>query len=148
MILMAFIDGQKRFLNNMNLTKAPLASILISICFHIYLSWLFVWKMKLGIVGTGYAATITNLINYLFLTIISFCHSEVRQTMVWPDKNTFQGITGYTSLGLPFVYMSALEFWVYDIMILMAGYISVQAQACQIIAVTLIEMIWMISIGF
>ena len=46
MILMAFIDGQRRFLNMMNLTKGPLVAITISVCFHVYLSWYFVWNLN------------------------------------------------------------------------------------------------------
>jgi Na+-driven multidrug efflux pump len=75
---MAFIDGQRRFLNMMNLTKGPLIAILISVGFHVYLSWYFVWNLDYGIVGTGYASTITNLTNYVFLIIISLCDSDIR----------------------------------------------------------------------
>ena len=130
MILMAFIDGQRRFLNMMNLTKGPLVAILVSVTIHIYLSWYFVWKLEYGIVGTGYASSITNLINYACLLLISILDSEVRQTIVFPDKRSFNGIKGYLMIGAPVVFMSAIEFWVYDIMILMAGYVGVQAQAC------------------
>ena len=127
MILMAFIDGQRKFLNMMNLTKGPMIAILISILFHIYLSWYFVWKLDLGIVGTGYASTITNLTNYVTLIIISLSNAEVRKTIALPDRRSFDGIPGYLKIGAPVVFMSAIEFWVYDIMILMAGYIGVQA---------------------
>jgi len=144
---MAFIDGQRRFLNMMNLTKGPMVAIGISVCCHVYLSWYFVWKLGYGIVGTGYASTITNLMNYTFLIIISFTNSEIRKTMVFPDRRSINGIKGYLKIGAPVVFMSAVEFWVYDIMILMSGFIGVQAQACQIVAITLIEFIWMISIG-
>jgi len=127
---MAFIDGQRRFLNMMNLTKGPLIAIIISVCFHVYLSWYFVWNLNYGIVGTGYASTITNLTNYVFLIIISVCDSDIRKTMVALDIRCFKGIKGYLEKGAPVVFMSACEFWVYDFMILMAGFIGVQAQAC------------------
>jgi MATE family multidrug resistance protein len=77
MILMAFIDGQRRFLNMMNLTKGPLIAIIISVCFHVYLSWYFVWNLNYGIIGTGYVSTITNASNYIFLIIISVCNSDI-----------------------------------------------------------------------
>ena len=130
MILMAFIDGQRRFLNMMNLTKGPLVAIIFSVCFHLYLSWYFVWNLDYGIIGTGYAATITNLTNYVLLLIISVCDEDIRKTMMFPDARCLSGIKGYLEMGAPIVFMSAIEFWVYDIMILMAGYIGVQAQAC------------------
>jgi len=92
---MAFIDGQRRFLNMMNLTKGPLVAISFSVCFHLYLSWYFVWNLDYGIVGTGYAATITNLTNYVLLLIISVCDEDIRKTMVFPDGRSFRGIKGY-----------------------------------------------------
>jgi multidrug resistance protein, MATE family len=127
MILMAFIDGQRKFLNMINLTKAPLISIVISILFHVFLSWYFVWKLNYGIIGTGYASTITNLTNYVCLIIISLCNEEVRKTMVWPDRRSFDGIYGYLKMGAPVVFMTAIDFWVYDIMFLMASFIGVKA---------------------
>lgn len=92
---MAFIDGQRRFLNMMNLTKGPLVAIAFSVCFHLYLSWYFVWNLDYGIVGTGYAATITNLTNYVLLLIISVCDEDIRKTMVFPDSRSIRGIKGY-----------------------------------------------------
>ena len=127
MILMAFIDGQRKFLNMINLTKAPLIAIVISILFHLFLSWYFVWKLNYGIIGTGYASTITNLTNYVCLIIISLCNEEVRKTMVWPDRRSLDGIYGYLKMGAPVVFMTAIDFWVYDIMFLMASFIGVKA---------------------
>lgn len=43
--------------------------------------------------------------------------------------------------------MLCLEFWVYDLMILMAGYIGVKEQACQIVVINIVALIWMVSIG-
>jgi Na+-driven multidrug efflux pump len=114
----------------MNLTKGPLVAISISVCFHVYLSWYFVWHLGYGIVGTGYASTMTNLSNYIFLLIISVTDKEIRKTISWPDMRSINGIPGYLEKGAPVVFIDAIEFWVYDFMILMAGYIGVQAQAC------------------
>ena len=71
LLLMGLIDGQRRFLNMMNQTRTPMIAYYISIVFHIFLSWLFVWKLNYGIFGTGIASTITNSINYLFLIFLS-----------------------------------------------------------------------------
>ena len=102
-----------------------MTAILISVCIHVFLSWYFVWKLELGIVGTGYASCITNFCNYAFLIIISFSSDEVRKTIALPDRRSISGIIGYLKMGAPVVFMSAVEFWVYDIMIIMAGYIGV-----------------------
>ena len=59
------------------------------------------------------------------MIIISFSSDEVRKTIALPDRRSISGIIGYLKMGAPVVFMSAVEFWVYDIMIIMAGYIGV-----------------------
>lgn len=144
---MGLIDGQRRFLNMMNQTRAPMIAYYISIFFHIGLSYLFVWKLDYGIKGTGIASTLTNSINYLFLICFSNSIPEIKEAITLPDSRVFSGLWQYLSLGIPSTIMLCLEFWVYDLMILMAGYIGVKEQACQIVVINIVALIWMVSIG-
>jgi len=126
MMLMGLIDGQRRFLNMMNQTRTPMLAYYISIVFHIILSWVFVWKLDYGIVGTGIASTLTNSINYIFLLVLSKCIPSIQDAIKLPDARAFTGLWQYLKLGIPSTIMLCLEFWVYDIMILMSGYIGVK----------------------
>ena len=70
----------------MNQTRTPMIAYYISIGFHILLSYIFVWRLDYGIIGTGIASTITNSINYLFLLILSSSINEIEETIKLPDK--------------------------------------------------------------
>ena len=61
----------------------------VSICFHIILSYIFVWKLDYGIVGTGLASNITNVINYGFLLTLSPYIKEIEGTIKLPDSQMF-----------------------------------------------------------
>lgn len=126
LMLMGLIDGQRRFLNMMNQTKAPMAACYISISFHILLSYIFVWKLDYGIQGTGYASTITNLINYFALLVLSYCIPDIHEAIAWPDSRALYGLCEYLRIGIPSTIALCLQFWVYDFMILMAGFIGVK----------------------
>lgn len=89
LMLMGLIDGQRRFLNMMNQTRAPMFAYYVAILFHIALSYLFVWKMNMGIKGTGLASALTNVINYLFLLCFSNCIPEINDAITRPDKRVF-----------------------------------------------------------
>jgi len=125
-MLMGLIDGQRRFLNMMNQTRTPMIAYYVSIAFHILLSYIFVWKLDYGILGTGIASTLTNSINYIFLLVLSSCIPDIKEAITLPDSRALSGLGEYLKLGIPSTVMLCLEFWVFDLMILMAGYIGVK----------------------
>lgn len=85
--------------------------------------------MELGIVGIGYASTLSNLTVYSSLIIYSSCIPELKEAVFLPDKKTFRMLSQYLALGVPSVLMMMLEWWAYEVMTLMAGYIGVNEQA-------------------
>ena len=88
--------------------------------------WLFVTKMGLGIAGVGYASTISNLTVYVSVVIYTSFVPEIQDAVFMPDKRTFRGIDQYLSLGVPSALMIMLEWWAYEVMTLMAGYLGVE----------------------
>jgi len=82
--------------------------------------------MHLGIAGVGYASTISNLTVYVSVVIYSSCCPEISEAVILPDKKTFRGIGQYLSLGVPSALMLMLEWWAYEVMTLMAGYLGVE----------------------
>ena len=101
LMLMGLIDGQRRFLNMMNQTKAPMVACYFSISLHIFLSYIFVWKLGYGIAGTGYASTITNLFNYFALLVFSYTIKDIREAVALPDRRAFSGLYEYLAIGIP-----------------------------------------------
>lgn len=80
----------------------------------------------LGIVGIGYASTISNMTVYVSLLIYSSCIPEIAAAIQIPDRKSIHGIGQYLSLGIPSAMMLCLEWWAYEVMTLMAGYLGVE----------------------
>ena len=99
---------------------------IVGILMHIGWCEYFVTMHRMGIVGIGYASTISNLTVYLSLLIYSSWIPEISSAIFFPNKKTLMGLGQYLALGIPSAMMLCLEWWAYEIMTLMAGYISVE----------------------
>jgi MATE family multidrug resistance protein len=71
----------------------------------------------------------------MFLVINTYisCCKELQEAWIMPDWSTIRGINDYLKLGIPSSAMLCLEWWSFEIMILIAGYISIKASATAII---------------
>lgn len=75
--------------------------------------------------GTGIASAITNSIIYLIVLVYTACLPEIKEVNTLPNRKTFANIGQYLVLGVPTAAMMCLEWWAYEVMTLMAGYIGV-----------------------
>ena len=96
-----------------------------SLIFHFFSSWFFVQKLGLGILGTGYAYAASNLVSFVSLLIITNTIDEINEAVVYPNSESFQKIGEYLELGVPSTAMLCLEWWVYELMMLIVGTIGV-----------------------
>ena len=83
----------------------------------------------MDIKGTGYATSLTNLIAFVGILTFSLRDPEIRKSLQWPNKKIFSGVRDYLALGIPSAIMLMLEWWAYELMTLMSGYIGVNEQA-------------------
>lgn len=97
--------------------------------------------------GVGYASTISNITVYVSLLIYSTCIPSISEAIFLPDKKVFRGIGQYMALGIPSAMMLCLEWWAYEVMTLMAGYIGVTAQAAQIVLMNMVAFMFMFALG-
>lgn len=71
--------------------------------------------------------------------------------MIWPDSRTFVGIWPYIKLAVPTTIMICLDWWVWELMILMCGYFPedtrVTQQAAQIVIMNIVALAYMVGIG-
>lgn len=58
-----------------------------------------------------------------------------------------EGVIEYFYLGIPSALMICIEWWAYEVITILAGYISVEAQATQVVLTNIGALIWMISLG-
>jgi multidrug resistance protein, MATE family len=78
----------------------------------------------LGIIGTGYAGIISRITIYIVLLIYTYLTPDLKPAIIWPDKRTFTGIFKYLELGIPSTLMLCLDWWAWELMVLISGYFA------------------------
>lgn len=95
---------------------------------HFLWTNIFVVKLEMGITGTGIALIITNTIIFLSQILYSiYLIPEISVCNQWPDSRTynFEGIKSYMRIGFPSMVMTCLDWWVFELMVLMSGWLYV-----------------------
>lgn len=115
----------------MRITTVPMISQLIASFFHLPLCLLLTFKADMGIYGLGLATSITNF-NLLLLTIIQCCfNKKVKQAVTCPGKESLRGWGEYLKVAIPSAVILCSEWWAFEVLTIVAGLISVEAQAVQ-----------------
>jgi Na+-driven multidrug efflux pump len=64
-----------------------------------------------------------------------------------PDSDTFRGWCEYLEVALPATAMICAEFWFFELLVIIAGTLSVPIQASQVILISYAELFAMIFYG-
>ncbi len=89
--MQAHIDIHRRFLNSIGKNSVPLISLFIGMIFHLFFNWYFVLHLEMGIIGTGIAGVIMNVIVFIIqFTYANVYIKELKYALKLPDRRTFQ----------------------------------------------------------
>jgi len=83
----------------------------------------------MGIQGIGIATSITYFSDFILITIYVGKLENLKESWFLPTRDCFVGLFEFLKIGIPSAAMLCLEWWSYEIMTLLAGYISVSAMA-------------------
>lgn len=102
----------------------------------------------MGIKGLGLATSVTNF-NLLTITLI-YCHCtpDISRALVMPTKSCFRGWSEYLKVSLPSTVMICAEWWAFEVLTIVSGMISVEAQAVQTIVTSGCAILFEIPLGF
>lgn len=107
--LFAYATAQPlmKFLQSQSLILPMLLSSIITLCLHIPLSWVLVFKSGLGIVGAALAISISYWLYTFILGSYILCSVSCKPTQSPLSKDAFTGINEFLRVALP----SALMIW-------------------------------------
>jgi multidrug resistance protein, MATE family len=126
-------NSLQKFLNCLQKNNVPLIALLIGQVLHVFWSWVFVIKLQYGIVGTGIASIISNGTIFLICAVYASMLEDIKESIFWPDYRSFQGLTEYLKIGVPQTLMLCSEWWAFELITLITGYLGVKTQAAQIL---------------
>ena len=148
LVMYGFVDIQRKFLNMVGRSNVPLIAVACGEVVHLYLCKVLVWDNHMNVTGIGIASSAANLVNFLIMLVYTCFISEVKDANFFPRYEPIWELKEQFNLGLASSVMMCLEWWAYEIMLIMTGPLGVVAQAAIVLLVSLNFFVWHIFLGF
>jgi Na+-driven multidrug efflux pump len=87
----------------------------------------------MGIKGLALASVIRELCGYVLLLIYTNNQEDISEAVFMPDSESFDNLGEQIKLAVPAAIMVMLEWWIWELMILISGYLGVAEQASTVI---------------
>ncbi|KAK6146825.1 hypothetical protein DH2020_020694 [Rehmannia glutinosa] len=117
--------------------------------FHIFMCWLFLFKIKLGSRGAALANAVSYWINVLLLALYVKFSTACAETFTGFSREAFNGILGFLRLAIPSAIMICFEYWSFEMVVLLSGRLPNPKLETSVLSISLNTcwMVYMISVG-
>lgn len=82
----------------------------------------------MGVRGAGLASMLTHLTCYVSYSLYFQLSKELNESWFLPNKKCLEGLREYFNFGVIGIFLVCAESWNRELMILITGYLSVDAQ--------------------
>ncbi|XVE84900.1 hypothetical protein DITRI_Ditri17bG0048700 [Diplodiscus trichospermus] len=110
-----------RYFQTQSLITPMLICSSASLLFHIPLCWALVFKSGLENIGGALAISISNWLNVIFLALYMWYSPTCTKTRAPITMELFQGIREFFRFAIPSAVMVCLEWWSFELLILLSG---------------------------
>lgn len=110
-----------KFLQSQSLIFPMLLSSAATLCIHIPLCWIMVFKSGLGNIGAAFSISITYWINLAILVLYIKYSDSCKVTRAPISMEAFSGIAEFLKLAVPSAVMICLEWWSFELLVLLSG---------------------------
>ncbi|KAG5247364.1 protein DETOXIFICATION [Salix suchowensis] len=110
-----------RYFQSQSLIHPILMSTCAALGFHIPLCWALIYKWELGNAGAAFAIGASYWLNVILLALYMVFSSSCGKTRTIYWNDIFSSITKFFHLALPSAVMVCLEWWTFELVILLAG---------------------------
>ncbi|KAK3189565.1 hypothetical protein Dsin_029126 [Dipteronia sinensis] len=117
----AFLQPLIRYLQTQSLTIPMFLSSCVTLCLHIPLCWALVFKSGLGNIGAALSISISYWLNVIFLGIYMYFSPACAKTRGPISMELFHGIGEFFKFAIPSAVMICLEWWSFELLVLMSG---------------------------
>ena len=100
---------------------------------HAPLCYYFVENRGLDVVGLSYASLVSFSCEFVYLLIFTHCKRSIKDAFKLPYIVAFKDWGSYLDLALPAVLNSCSDWWAFEILIFISGYVGVTQQAAFVI---------------
>ncbi|KAL5763381.1 hypothetical protein ACOSP7_019645 [Xanthoceras sorbifolium] len=138
-----------RYFQTQSLTFPMFLSSCVTLCLHIPLCWGLVFKSSLGNIGAALAISISYWLNVIFIGVYMYFSPACAKTRVPISMELFQGIGEFFKFAIPSAVMICLEWWSFELLVLMSGLLPNPQLETSVLSVCLdtIETLFTITYG-
>ncbi|KAK5107252.1 hypothetical protein LTR62_001606 [Meristemomyces frigidus] len=141
----ATFETGKRFMQAQNNFTAGLYVLVVCLPINIFLNWLLVYHLQLGIPGCALSAAVTNFLRPIFLAIYALWW-QPSSLKCWPRALTVRAVFSewgsISRLAAPATLMTLSEWMAFEVLQISSSYLSEAALAAQTFAGTGANLAW------
>ncbi|CAL5028012.1 unnamed protein product [Urochloa decumbens] len=126
-----------RFLQSQNIVLPVMLSSGVTALNHVLVCWVLVYKTGLGYKGAALATAISYLTNVSILAIYVRLAPACENTRRGFSKEAFHGIPRFLRLGVPSALMFCLEWWSYELLVIVSGLLPNPKLATSVLSILL-----------
>ncbi|XP_008446676.1 protein DETOXIFICATION 12-like [Cucumis melo] len=117
----AFLQPLVRYFQAQSLVIPMVIFSCITLCFHIPICWFMVYKTGLRNLGGALSMSFSYWLNVILLALYMKFSPKCEKTRGVISMELFQGIRDFFSLAVPSAVMVCLEWWSFELIILLSG---------------------------
>jgi len=115
---------------------------------HIISCYILIVRLDLGIEGSGIATAFTFLVQLIVVTIYPYFVADIKNSLVsLTMKDCFTGWSEYLAISAPATLMVCAEWWCFEIMIILSGYVGLPDEGAQVILLSMLALLFRIALG-
>ncbi|RVX17866.1 Protein detoxification 16 [Vitis vinifera] len=126
-----------RFLQTQKIVFPVMLISAITTLFHFPTCWILVFKTSLGSAGAALACSISSWINVFLLVLYVKFSPACKQTWTGVSEMNIQDVLSFLRLAVPSASMVCLEFWSFQVLILIAGILPNPQLATSVLSIIL-----------
>ncbi|XP_057784275.1 protein DETOXIFICATION 14-like [Salvia miltiorrhiza] len=131
----AILQSLVRYLQTQSLIFPMLWTALLSLCFQLLLCWSFVFKFNLGNGGAALSIAISYWFNVALLVLYVNYSPTCEKTRLSFSKDIFLTVREFFRFAVPSAVMVCLEWWSFELVILLSGLLPNPELATSVLAV-------------
>ncbi|KAL9680881.1 hypothetical protein QQ045_012661 [Rhodiola kirilowii] len=146
----AFLQSQVKFLQTQSIVFPMVLLSGLTFLFHAILCWIMLSKSNLGYQGAALSTTMSVWLSVFIYSMYINFSANCKET--WPGFSTeaLNGIRFHLRLAIPSTLMVCLEFWTFELMVLLSGLLPNPQLQTSVLTITLntSTLLFMVSFGF
>ncbi|TYG88939.1 hypothetical protein ES288_A12G061000v1 [Gossypium darwinii] len=117
----SILQSQVRYFHTQSLILPMLFVSLATLCFHVPVCWVLVFKSGLENTGAALSIGLSYWLNVILLGFYMRYSASCEKTRCFILKDVFSSVKHFFRFGIPSAVMLCLEWWSFEILILLSG---------------------------